>query len=249
MTTRHCAVGGIVGAREHQAGMKRGVPIHVRPLGQAHQLASLHIRHHQRRLWTSNVWHAPLDHKADHFQRQFVSRGLDPQCFFGRWRHTRLWFWLWAGVLFRCRSRFWNRRFWNLSAHGRMLLHPCWTHIVRWPHLSAGNVQCESTHALGWPALYPAPSGTKFAPRSQAGGSNADAASCALTDHQASILLILVSAPPALIATLTASSIGSFKGTSIRSNPFSELSSALSGFTGQPNSQRRNVIDAPCRRQ
>ncbi len=36
-----------------------------------------------------------------------------------------------------------------------------------------------------------------------------------------SMLLVLVSAPPALMATFTASSIGSLKGTSIRSNPFS----------------------------
>ena len=42
-----------------------------------------------------------------------------------------------------------------------------------------------------------------------------------LTGHQASIDLILVSAPPALMATFTASSIGSFKGTSIRSRPCS----------------------------
>jgi hypothetical protein len=44
---------------------------------------------------------------------------------------------------------------------------------------------------------------------------------CPITRHQASILLVLVSAPPGLIATFTASSIGSLKGTSIRSNPFS----------------------------
>jgi hypothetical protein len=36
-----------------------------------------------------------------------------------------------------------------------------------------------------------------------------------------SILLVFVSSPPALTATFTASSIGSLKGTSIRSNPFS----------------------------
>jgi len=42
-----------------------------------------------------------------------------------------------------------------------------------------------------------------------------------LTGHQASISLVLVSAPPALMATFTASSIGSLKGTSIRSRPFS----------------------------
>src|ERR1700694_5629143 len=38
-----------------------------------------------------------------------------------------------------------------------------------------------------------------------------------LTGHQASIDLILVSAPPALMGIFTASSIGSLKGTSIRS--------------------------------
>ena len=42
-----------------------------------------------------------------------------------------------------------------------------------------------------------------------------------LTGHQASIDLVLVSAPPALMATFTASSIGSLKGTSIRSRPCS----------------------------
>jgi len=42
-----------------------------------------------------------------------------------------------------------------------------------------------------------------------------------LTGHQASIFLVLVSAPPALMATFTASSIGSLKGTSIRSRPCS----------------------------
>jgi hypothetical protein len=52
-----------------------------------------------------------------------------------------------------------------------------------------------------------------------------------LTDHQALIVLVLVSAPPALMvlvsappplmATFTASSIGSLKGTSIRSRPCS----------------------------
>src|SRR5271157_1728196 len=42
-----------------------------------------------------------------------------------------------------------------------------------------------------------------------------------LTSHQASIGLILVSASPALMATFTASSIGSLKGTSIRSRPCS----------------------------
>ncbi len=42
-----------------------------------------------------------------------------------------------------------------------------------------------------------------------------------LTGHQASIVLVLVSLPPALMATFTASSIGSLKGTSIRSRPFS----------------------------
>ena len=42
-----------------------------------------------------------------------------------------------------------------------------------------------------------------------------------LTGHQASIVLVLVSAPPALMATFTASSIGSLKGTSIRSRPCS----------------------------
>jgi len=36
-----------------------------------------------------------------------------------------------------------------------------------------------------------------------------------------SMLFVLVSAPPALMATFTASSIGSLNGTSIRSNPFS----------------------------
>src|SRR5208337_3924004 len=42
-----------------------------------------------------------------------------------------------------------------------------------------------------------------------------------LTGHQASIDLVLVSAPPTLMATFTASSIGSLKGTSIRSRPCS----------------------------
>jgi|ERR1700682_2236457 len=42
-----------------------------------------------------------------------------------------------------------------------------------------------------------------------------------LTGHQASIDLILVSAPPALMGIFTASSIGSLKGTSIRSRPCS----------------------------
>ena len=41
------------------------------------------------------------------------------------------------------------------------------------------------------------------------------------TGHQALILFALASAPPALIATFTASSIGSLKGTSIRSSPCS----------------------------
>ena len=40
-----------------------------------------------------------------------------------------------------------------------------------------------------------------------------------LRGHQALIFLVLVSAPPALMATFTASSIGSLKGTSIRSKP------------------------------
>jgi hypothetical protein len=35
------------------------------------------------------------------------------------------------------------------------------------------------------------------------------------------------------MATFTASSNGSLKGTSIRSNPFSQVASALSGFAGQ----------------
>jgi len=42
-----------------------------------------------------------------------------------------------------------------------------------------------------------------------------------LTSHQVSIVLILVSAPPALVATFTVSSIGSLKGTSIQSRPSS----------------------------
>ena len=42
-----------------------------------------------------------------------------------------------------------------------------------------------------------------------------------LTGYQALIFLVLVSAPPALMATFTASSIGSLKGTSIRSRPCS----------------------------
>ena len=41
-----------------------------------------------------------------------------------------------------------------------------------------------------------------------------------LTGHQASILLVFFSAPPALMTTFTASSIGSLKGTSTRSRPF-----------------------------
>jgi len=43
----------------------------------------------------------------------------------------------------------------------------------------------------------------------------------ALTGHQAPIIWLLASGPPGVMATLTASSIGSLKGTSIRSNPFS----------------------------
>jgi hypothetical protein len=39
--------------------------------------------------------------------------------------------------------------------------------------------------------------------------------------HQAPVILALVSAPPALMATFTASSIGSLKGTSTRSRPCS----------------------------
>jgi hypothetical protein len=46
-------------------------------------------------------------------------------------------------------------------------------------------------------------------------------ASLTLTGHQALIFLILLSAPRALMATFTASSIGSLNGTSIRSRPFS----------------------------
>src|SRR6266536_2090467 len=42
-----------------------------------------------------------------------------------------------------------------------------------------------------------------------------------LTCHQALIVLVMFSAPPALMATFTASSIGSLKGTSIRSRPCS----------------------------
>ena len=42
-----------------------------------------------------------------------------------------------------------------------------------------------------------------------------------LTGHQVLIFLVLVSAPPAPMATFTASSIGSLKGTSIRSRPCS----------------------------
>ena len=38
--------------------------------------------------------------------------------------------------------------------------------------------------------------------------------------YQPSRLVILASAPPALMLTFTASSMGSLKGTSIRSNPF-----------------------------
>jgi len=41
------------------------------------------------------------------------------------------------------------------------------------------------------------------------------------TGHQALIFLILVSMPPALMVTFTASSIGSLKGTSMRSRPCS----------------------------
>ncbi len=44
---------------------------------------------------------------------------------------------------------------------------------------------------------------------------------------------VLVSAPRALMATFTASSIGSLKGTSIRSRPCSWVASALLGFTCQ----------------
>src|SRR3989304_1200272 len=42
-----------------------------------------------------------------------------------------------------------------------------------------------------------------------------------LTGHEGSIIFVLLSAPPALMATFTASSIGSLKGTSIRSRPCS----------------------------
>ena len=42
-----------------------------------------------------------------------------------------------------------------------------------------------------------------------------------LTGHQVLIFLVLVSAPPAPMATFTASSIGSLKGTSIRRRPCS----------------------------
>ena len=42
-----------------------------------------------------------------------------------------------------------------------------------------------------------------------------------LLGHQASIFLIVVSAITSLMATFTASSMGSLKGTSIRSRPFS----------------------------
>ncbi len=47
-------------------------------------------------------------------------------------------------------------------------------------------------------------------------------------------IFFLVSVLPTLMATFTASSIGSLKGTSIRSRPYSYVASALSGFTGQP---------------
>jgi len=45
--------------------------------------------------------------------------------------------------------------------------------------------------------------------------------SCKLVGGQASIFLALISLPLALMATFTASSIGSLKGTSIRSRPCS----------------------------
>ena len=49
--------------------------------------------------------------------------------------------------------------------------------------------------------------------------------------------IFLVPSPPTLMRTLTASSIGSLKGTSIRSRPCSYVASALSGFTAQPKAK------------
>src|SRR2546427_9422917 len=57
--------------------------------------------------------------------------------------------------------------------------------------------------------------------RGDLGASDAGVTSVRIAGHEALILLVLVSAPPGLMATFTASSIGSLKGTSIRSNPFS----------------------------
>ena len=76
-----------------------------------------------------------------------------------------------------------------------------------------------------------------------------DAASAA-TLTVPSMLVVLVSAPPALMATFTASSIGSLKGTSIRSNPRASPShgappdtwgTGCSGSGGQGTGQRRNM--------
>ena len=64
---RHGAVRRAVGTREHQARAEREGTIHSRPLRQAHQRASLVVRHDQRLLGASNVCHAPLDHRADVF--------------------------------------------------------------------------------------------------------------------------------------------------------------------------------------
>src|SRR5438034_10456954 len=57
--------------------------------------------------------------------------------------------------------------------------------------------------------------------RGDLGTLDAGVASVRIAGHEALILLVLASAPPGLMATFTASSIGSLKGTSIRSNPFS----------------------------
>jgi hypothetical protein len=79
---------------------------------------------------------------------------------------------------------------------------------------------------LRWDTMHPSnPSGTRSGSvRPDASGvirGRTRRDSLALTGHQASIFLVWVSAPPVLMATFTASSIGSLKGTSIRSRPCS----------------------------
>src|SRR2546427_3075223 len=100
----------------------------------------------------------------------------------------------------------------------------------------AGSIHCVAPWPRGCSVARSCPSHCRRrqAGRGDLGASDAGVASVRIAGHEALILLVLVSAPPGLMATFTASSIGSLKGTSIRSNPFSYVAWALLGFTGQP---------------